>query len=144
LRDSFAPLDRFSGPGWRAELDYHTGGRGPGVKLGLWRSRAFERFSRSRLGRLVPNQRCTRVERSRLAGGGEAVIYGGYSSPPERCGRGAPDRYFAHVFLDGVVVTVNVPFCFCVLQRRDLGGAYDTLRGMRTVAANLRLRPPAP
>ena len=69
------------------------------------------------------------------------MIYGGYSDPPSRCRERAPDRYFAHVFLDGVVVTVNVPFCFCRDLNRPRDDPYDTGAGMKAVAEGLRLRP---
>jgi hypothetical protein len=138
LSASYGPLGRTNGPGWRAELDY--GARGAGVKLGLWRPRVFARFRRSRLGRLVRTQRCARGTRLDVPGG-RAVIYAGHLRPPRRCGERPRDRYLAHVFLNGVVVTVDVPFCFCPLvgSGRD---PYNTLRGMRAIVRNLEPRPP--
>jgi hypothetical protein len=127
------------GPGWVADIDY--GGPGLGVKLGLWRPPAFARFRRSRLGRLVRTQRC--VRRSRLdVPGGRAVIYAGHARPSRRCGERPRDRYLAHVFLEDVVVTVNVPFCFCPILGSERA-SYDTLRGMRAIVRNLEQRPPA-
>jgi hypothetical protein len=140
LADSFGPLGRGTGPGWLAELDYQARGRGAGVKLGLWTPSDFARFERSRLGRLVRAHRCARSEQLDLPGG-RAVIYAGYSDPPKRCRARAPDRYLAHVFLDGLVVSVNVPHCFlCIDGDADLD-PYDTLAGMRTVVEGLRPRP---
>jgi hypothetical protein len=142
VANSHGPLRRWSGPGWRAEIDYSTRGRGGGVKLGLWRPRAFARFSRSRLGRLVRGQRCARATRIGLPRG-RAVIYAGYDSPPQRCAERAPDRYLAHVFLSGVVVTVNVPFCLlCEGPERGGPGPYDSLSAMRAVIEGLRPRSP--
>jgi hypothetical protein len=140
LTASYGPMTRFGGPGWRAELDYSARGRGIGVKLGLWRPSAFARFRRSRLGRLARTGRCATAERHDLRAG-RAVIYGGYSDPPRRCRERPPDRYLAHVFLDRMVVTVNVPFCFCRDLNRPRGDPYDTRAGMRAVAEGLRLRP---
>jgi hypothetical protein len=141
LEDSFGPLDRRSGPGWRADIDYRAGDPGAGVKLGLWWPRAFARFSRTRLGRLVRTQRCARAERLELAAG-RAVIYGGYATPPKRCGRRPPDRYLAHTFLDDVVITINIPSCFlCVEPEPGRRDPYDTFAGMKTVIKALEPRP---
>ena len=142
VANSYGPLGRGSGPGWRAEIDYSTRGRGGGVKLGLWRPRAFARFGRSRLGRLVRGQRCARATRLGLPRG-RAVIYAGHNSPPRRCGERPRDRYLAHVFLSGVVVTVNAPFCLCSApERRGGPGPYDSLSAMRAVIEGLRPRSP--
>jgi hypothetical protein len=141
MTGSFGPLSRVSGPGWRAELDYEAGRRGARLKLGLWKPRAFARFKRSKLGRLVRGQRCARATRLELPGG-RAVIYGGYTSPPRRCAGRLPDRFLAHVFLNGVVVTVNIPFCFCSVRGARGHDPWDTLRGMRAVVENLRPRLP--
>jgi hypothetical protein len=141
LADSFGPLGPGEGPGWLAELDYEARGRGAGVKLGLWRPSDFARFERSRLGRLVRAHRCARSEQLALPAG-RAVIYAGYSDPPTRCRVRAPDRYLAHVFLDGLVVSVNVPICFlCVNDDPDHPDPYDTLAGMRAVVKGLQPRP---
>jgi hypothetical protein len=55
-------------------------------------------------------------------------LHGRSSTPPRRCGRRAPDRYLAHVFLDGVVVSVNVPLCFCVEPEEPDHDAYTRRR----------------
>ena len=141
LADSFGPLGPGEGPGWLAELDYDARGRGAGVKLGIWTPSDFARFERSRLGRLVRAHRCARSEQLDLPAG-RAVIYGGHSDPPTRCRARAPDRYLAHVFLDGLVVSVNVPICFlCIEGDADHPDPYDTLAGMRAVVTGLRPRP---
>jgi hypothetical protein len=139
LEDSFGPLGRHNGPGWRAEIDYSAGDRG-GVKLGLWRPRAFARFNRTRLGRLVRTQRCARATPLDLPGG-RAVIYAGNANPPKRCGRRPPNLYLAHVFLDDVVLTLNVPLCFlCVKLVRGDPSPYNTLVGLRTVIRAIQPR----
>jgi hypothetical protein len=127
------------GPGWDATIDYATGRDGAGVMLGLWRPRAFARFKRTRLGRLVRVQRCARSTRIRLPAG-RAVIYAGYGDPPRRCDRRAPDRYLAHVYLDGAVVTVDVPVCFLCVAPVE-GDPYNTEAGMRAIAKGLVARP---
>jgi hypothetical protein len=140
LEDSFGPLGRHNGPGWRAEIDYSAGDRRGGVKLGLWSPRAFARFSRTRLGRLVRTQRCARATRRDLPTG-RAVIYAGHANPPKRCGRRPPNLYLAHVFLDDVVLTINVPVCFlCVELVRGLRDPYNTLPGLMTVIKALEPR----
>jgi hypothetical protein len=117
-----------------------AGDRSAGVKLGLWRPRAFARFSRTRLGRLVRTQRCARATRLDLPAG-RVVIYAGHASPPKRCGRRPPNLYLAHVFLDDVVLTINVPVCFlCVELVRGVPDTYNTLPGVRTVINALEPR----
>ena len=128
LSDAYVP----GGPrGQAADLQY-----GP-VTVGLWRPRAFARFERTRVGRLVRTQRCARVRRI-AAPGGRAVLHGGYTDPPRRCRRRPPDVWFAHVHLPDVVVTVNQPICrFCVQG----DGPFDSRAGMAAVVAALRPRP---
>lgn len=65
----------------------------------------------------------------------------GYSYPPQRCRARAPDRYLAHVFLDGLVVSVNVPICSLCVDDADRPDPYDTLAGMRAVVEGLQPRP---
>jgi hypothetical protein len=127
------------GPGWRADIDYERAQGGPGVTIALWRPRAFARFKATRLGRLVRGQRCARRTPVGLPGG-RAVIYAGYADPPRRCARRAPDRYLAHVFLDGTVVTVNVPACLLCVRGAE-SGPYNSEAGMRAVVEGLRARP---
>jgi hypothetical protein len=144
-----------SGPGWAAGLQY-----GGSVWLGVWRRRAFARFKRTRLGRLVWHSPCARSTRFD-AGAGRAVVYRGYG-PPRRdpfptdgpirlapgiesgpCPRRRRDRLLAHIYLERAVVTVNIPICyFCVaLLARD--SPYNTLAGMRAVIRALQLRMPS-
>jgi hypothetical protein len=144
-----------SGPGWAVGLRYAGG-----VWLGVWRPRAFARFKRTRLGRLVWHSPCARS--SRLdSGDRRAVIWRGYGPPrgdpfpgsgPIRlapgiesgpCPKRSRDRVLAHVHLERVVVTVNIPICyFCVaLLARD--SPYNSVAGMRTVIRALQPRTPA-
>jgi hypothetical protein len=145
-----------NGPGWGALLQY-----GGSVWLGVWRRRAFARFKRTRFGRLVWHSPCARSTRLD-AGAGRAVVYRGYGPPrgdpfptngPIRlapgiesgpCPERRRDRVLAHVYLERVVVTVNIPICyFCVaLLARD--SPYNSLAGMKAVMRALQPRiPPA-
>jgi hypothetical protein len=64
-----------------------------------------------------------------------------YSTPPKRCGRRAPDRYFARVFVNGAVVTVNVPHCSLCVDREDgPRDPYNTPAGIRTAVEAIHLR----
>jgi hypothetical protein len=126
------------GPGWDATIEYAAAQAGAGVTLGLWRPRAFARFKRTRLGRLVRGQRCARSTRIDLPAG-HAVIYAGHADPPRRCSRRAPDRYLAHVHLDGAVVTVNLPACFLCIAPVD-GDPYNTEAAMSAVVEGLAPR----
>ena len=49
-------------PGLAASLEYGS------LTLGLWRPRAFARFARTRVGRVVRRRRCARIERVAVAG----------------------------------------------------------------------------
>jgi hypothetical protein len=141
-----------NGPGWAAGLRYAGG-----VWLGAWRPRAFARFKRSRLGRLVWHSPCAKSTRFD-SGEGRAVIYRGYGPPegdrPPHLGpiRLAPgiesgpcptrerDRVLAHVHLEGAVVTVNVPVCFFCIAHHGRGNPYNSLAGMKAVIRALRPR----
>ena len=117
-------------PGLAASLEYGA------LTLDLWRPRAFARFARTRVGRVVRRQRCARVERITVPGG-RATLVGGYASPPRRCDRRAPDVWFADVHLGDVVVSVNRPVCLlCV----DGGGPYAAPAALEAVIAALRRR----
>jgi hypothetical protein len=141
-----------NGPGWAAGLQY-----GGAVWLGVWRRRAFARFKRTRLGRLVWHSPCARSTRLD-AGVGRAVVYRGYGPPqgdpfptdgPIRlapgiesgpCPKRRRDRLLAHIYLERAVVTVNIPICyFCVaLLARD--SPYNSLAGMKAVIRALQPR----
>ena len=50
-----------------------------------------------------------------------------------------PDRTLAHVYLPGVVVAVDMPYCY--MCARGPKGPYQTVAGMTAVARGLKLRP---
>ena len=117
-------------PGLAASLEYGA------LTLGLWRPRAFARFARTRVGRVVRRRRCARIERVTVPGG-RATLVGGHATPPRRCDRRAPDVWFADVHLGDVVVTVNRPLCLLCL---DGGGPYASPAALEAVIAALRRR----
>jgi hypothetical protein len=136
--ETFGPIGRFGGPGWRAQIDYSASGMGGHVMLGLWTTRAFERFKRSRAGRPVRPQRCGTSEHVDVPTG-RGVIKARYARPPKRCGRRAPDRYFGVLRIDDAVVTVDVPFCLMCVARP--GDPYNTRAGVTAVLQALEPRP---
>jgi hypothetical protein len=142
LRDSFGPTGDHRGPGWHAELDYGGSRSAAGVTLGLWTPRAWARFRGTRLGRLVWHERCARADRFDVEGG-RAVIYSGYSRRQKQCGRRRPDRFLAHVYLRGEVVSVNVPICFLCAKPERRPDPYNSRAGLSAVVRGLHPRPPA-
>jgi hypothetical protein len=134
LQDSFGPVGRHDGPGWRADIDYRGG-----VHLGLWRPHAWDRFTRTRLGRLVLRQPCGRTRRLRVAGGRGAIV-AGHSTQRDRCSGRPHDLFVAHVHLRGVVVSVNLPLCLMCFERGRAADPYNSLRGMRAVVRGLHCR----
>jgi hypothetical protein len=141
LGRGFGPLGPGESPGNRVHIDYTRPDRdGPGVMVLLWTRPSWDRFTKTRLGRLVWASPCARATRVRVRGG-TAVIYAGYARGGTRrpCPRAAPDRFLAHVFFRDLVVTVNMPFCFlCIARGAD---PYNTLHGLRAVVQSLRERP---
>lgn len=141
-----------SGPGWTVALRYAGG-----VWIGVWRPRAFARFKRSRLGRLVWHSPCARSTRLDVRQA-RAVIYSGYGPPrgdpaprpgPMRlapgiesgpCPERRRDRFLAHVHLQDAVVTVNVPFCFFCVALPAGRSDYNGVAGMKAVIRALRPR----
>ncbi len=111
--------------------------------LGLWKPEVWQRFTRTRLGRLVWTQRCARTSRVPVAAG-YAVVFAGYTRPPKRCGSRRPNRYLAHVYLGSAVVSINIPFCFRCVYRGRGSDPYDSAAGMRRIVKSLRLRPVSP
>jgi hypothetical protein len=138
LQRSEGPVRRGEGPGWRAVLQY---GRarysGTSVELGLWTRRAWRRFVRSRDGGLVRREPCTRAERIPLAHG-HAVLYVGFEQPQTRCEPGRqPDLFMAHVVLERLVVSINIPYGYA---HGEGGGLYDSATAIRRVIRALRAR----
>jgi hypothetical protein len=130
------------GPGNVVKIDYSTGQGPGGVTLDLWKPAAWKRFRKTELGRLVWDSPCAEARRLRLPRG-EAVIYSGYVSRQQRpCPRNASDRFLAHVYLDDVVVAVNMPYCFACVARGAPGSSdpYNSIEGMEAIARGLRPR----
>jgi hypothetical protein len=138
LTSADGPLRPGEGPGEVVSLEYGRRPFGDDVRLGVWRRRAWARNARTRFGRLIWHERCTRVERVPVSGG-YALIYAGHEVRRTRCDGAPADRFLAHVFLGGTVVTVNEAVC---LSCREGGGAYDSRAGMLAVVRGLRERTP--
>jgi len=113
-----------------------------GVTLDLWTPKAWDAFVETRLGRFVWSWPCTRSDEVKLADG-RGVVYAGYAERQSKpCARTDPDRYLAHAFFDGVVVAVNMPYCYMCAARGSTGrDPYNSEQGMRAVLEGLRLRP---
>jgi hypothetical protein len=133
-----------SGPGDTVKLDYGGVARSRpiGVTLDLWRPGAWRRFRRTLLGRLVWDSACASKTSVRLRHG-HAEIFAGYGTPrPLRppCPERIPDRTLAHVYLPGMVVAVDMPYCYACAApaRRE---PYETVAGMTAIARSLTLRP---
>jgi hypothetical protein len=134
-----------TGPGNSVKLDYGGVARGHaiGITLDLWQPDAWERFRQTRLGRLVWDSGCARKTTLRLPDG-HAEIFQGYGTrqplePP--CPSRPPDRVLAHVYLRGVVVAVDMPYCYGCAGPPVLRNPYETVAGMTAIAKGLRLRP---
>lgn len=124
------------GPGNLVKIDYSGG-----VTLDLWTPESWARFKGTRLGRMVWSWPCTKSKMLPLAGGGKAIIYAGYAEPkPSACPSQPPDRYLAHVYLDGVVAAVNMPYCYMCASRGRGVDPYNSLEGMEAIVKGLRRR----
>jgi hypothetical protein len=131
------------GPGSAARIEYSTRRqktRHAGVELDIWRPAAWERYTRSRAGRLVWAGRCTKATRISLPTG-YATLFAGHVKRQKRCGR-RPDRFLAHVFLPGTIVAVNMPLCAACVDRGRGRDPWDSMRGMRAIVTGLRIRAP--
>jgi hypothetical protein len=69
--------------------------------------------------------------------GGRATIFGGYGDG--RCPKSEPDHWLAHVYLDGVVVTVNMAYCYAC-GGRPASDPYNSRGGLEAVVRGLRRR----
>jgi hypothetical protein len=134
-----------TGPGDSVKLDYGgaASGHAIGITLDVWQPDAWQRFRRTRLGRLVWDSGCARKTTVQLAGG-QADIFQGYGTrlplePP--CPSRPPDRVLAHVYLHGVVVAVDMPYCYSCAGPPVLRNPYETVAGMTAIAKGLRVRP---
>lgn len=131
-------------PSFTAEIDYAADDprKTSGVKLMVFRPDSFEKFERSIIGRLVRDSPCAEATKVRVRGG-HTVIWGGFAKPTRRpCPTKPYDRYFAHVFLEGGVVTVNHPICTypCGANPQGTADAYNTPRGLTAIARGLSRR----
>lgn len=127
-----------------ASLDYSAAdpNRIAGVSLVLSPPASWRSWRRNPVGRLVWDSPCARKTTVQLANG-RAEIFEGYgSSRPlkEPCPKSEPDRVVAHVYLDGVVVTVNMPNCYRCAAAGPDRNPYETVAGMTAVARGLKLR----
>ena len=134
-----------TGPGNTVKLDYGgaAGGAYISVTLDLWTPAAWRHFRHTLLGRLVWDSPCARKTVVPLANG-RAEIFEGYGTPRplERpCPKRAPDRVIAHVYFKGVVVAVDMPYCYvCAAAAHTTKNPYETLAGMTAIARGLELR----
>jgi hypothetical protein len=129
-----------NGPGDTVKLDY--GGASGGLTLDLWTPAAWTRFSHTLLGRLIWDSPCARKTTVRLTNG-HAEIFEGYgtSSPlATPCPSRPADRVIAHVYLPGVVVAIDMPYCYTCAESGPTRSPYETVPTMTTLARALELR----
>jgi hypothetical protein len=129
-------------PSFSAELDYAADGPTAGIKLMVFRPDSFAKFERSIIGRFVRDTPCAKATKVRLRGR-HAVIWGGFAKPTRPpCPAKPYDRFFAHVFLEAAVVTVNHPLCYypCRANPQGTDDPYNTPRGLAAIARGLRPR----
>jgi len=127
-----------------ASLDYSAAdpNRHGGVSLVLSPPASWQTWRRNPVGRLVWDSPCARKTTVLLASG-HAEIFEGYgASRPlkEPCPTSEPDRVVAHIYLDRVVVTVNMPNCYRCAAAGPDRNPYETVAGMTAVARGLKLR----
>jgi len=134
-------LEPGGGPGSQVKIGYGANGRITGVTLDLWTPVSYKRFKGTRLGLMVWSWPCTEAKEIRLPGG-RAVIYAGYSEPArEPCAKRPFDRYLAYAYFDGVVVAVNMVYCYmCAARGRPETDPYNSFAGMEAVVTGLRQR----
>jgi hypothetical protein len=134
-----------SGPGQSVQLWYRVGGDVPDtLTLDTWVPEAWERFRRTRLGRLVWDSPCARKEIVPVAGG-RAEIFLGYGAPnpvQRPCPARPHDRVVAHVYYQDVVVAVNMPYCYECARPEPRPSPYTTPEATDEVVRSLRLRTP--
>jgi hypothetical protein len=141
--DGFPRLELFEGvhlkgrdgPGNEVKIDY-SGGAATAIHLDLWKPHAWEKFRTTRLGRMVWDSPCSRRSDLRVDGG-RATIYGGYGSGG--CPQSEPDHWLAHVYLDGVVLAVNMAYCYAC-GGRPADDPYNSRLGMEAIVRGLQRR----
>jgi len=143
LAGAFGPAGAGAGPGNVVKIDYAAAQpRTPGITLDLWRPTAWKRFLQTRLGRLVWDSPCA-SSRTLALPKGRVVIHSGYgfAPPAGECPTTPFDRFLAHVYLPGVVVAVNMPYCYtCAPRPGGSADPYNSVQGMEAVARALELR----
>ena len=145
LADTFGPVGPGEGPGNVVKLDYGAAlPRTAGITLDLWRPAAWKRFLGTRLGRLVWDSPCASSSTIALPRG-RAVIHSGYGVEPAAgaCSSASFDRFLAHVYLPGVTVAVNMPYCYTCAPRFGGSDPYNSLQGMEAIVRALQRRPRA-
>lgn len=133
-----------TGPGDTVKLDYGGAAEGRAVHLtlDLWEPERWKRFRRTVLGRLVWDSPCARITTVQLPDG-HAEIFEGYGTPrplTSPCPTRPPDRVLAHVYLAGVVVAVNMPYCYACAAPFATENPFETVAGMTAVARGLERR----
>jgi hypothetical protein len=126
-------LDGNGPPGEKLRINYN------GFALDTFTAQSWKRFQGSELGRLNRKARCTKTSEVDLAQG-DAVVYAGYVKRRRGgCPARAPDRHWAIVRIDDLVIGVNLTICTkCAGRDR---GAYNSVRGMKAIVRGLQLRP---
>jgi hypothetical protein len=104
-------------PGRELTVDYSDG-----PFLDTWTSRGWAKLSRTGPGRGGWSRPCTHVEAIKLPEG-HAVIYA--RKDKKTCPSSTPRHFAAHVFLPGVVITIEP-------------GTYESWRGVKAIARGLR------
>lgn len=128
-----------AGPGQSIQLWYNGDN---GVSLDTWRLDAWDKFRRTRLGRLIWDSPCARKTVVDVEGG-RAEIFEGYAAPypvKRPCPKQPPNQLIAHIYYDKVVVAVNMPHCYECFESST--GPYETLAAMKTLVRSLHPRPP--
>ena len=130
-----------TGPGNAVKLDYGgaVGNRFTALTLDLWEPASWRRFRRTLVGRLVWDSDCARKTIVRLPNG-HAEIFEGYGTPrplEPPCPTRPPDRVLAHVYIDGVVVAVNMPYCYACAAGSPTKNPYETVPRMTAIARGL-------
>ena len=142
LSEVIGPLGPGGGPGNALQLSYDAPGHAYGIRLYLWKPAAWQRFRTTRLGRLVWDSPCARTTRTRVRGRLTIVTTGYWSTPKRRpCPTRPYDYTFGHVHLRGVVVAIDMPFCFMCGPMARVRDPYASRRGIEAVARALRVRP---
>lgn len=134
-----------TGPGQSVQLWYDVGGGiSETVTFDTWEPEAWQRFRRTRLGRLIWDSPCALRKVIRVEGG-HAEIFHGYGAPhpvEPPCPKRPPDRVLAHVYYGEVIVAVNMPYGYEGARPEPVPSPYETVEATETLVRSLRLRTP--